>query len=101
MGSPIISVEGLSKCYRIGAREEGYKTFRETIVESLEAPIRNFRRLRKLTQFKGNETNESGQSLSSDLIWALREVSFEVERSIVQTPPPLPCARLTRHPIRN
>jgi lipopolysaccharide transport system ATP-binding protein len=78
MGSPIISVEGLSKCYRIGAREEGYKTFRETVVDSLKAPVRNFRRLRKLTQFKGNETNESGQSLSSDLIWALREVSFEV-----------------------
>jgi len=83
MGSPIISVEGLSKCYRIGAREEGYKTFRETIVESLKAPIRNFRRLRKLTQFKGNETNESGQSLSSDLIWALREVSFEVKEGEV------------------
>jgi lipopolysaccharide transport system ATP-binding protein len=83
MGSPIISVKGLSKCYRIGAREEGYKTFRETIVESLKAPIRNFRRLRRLTRFEGNETNESSQSLSSDLIWALREVSFDVEEGEV------------------
>ncbi len=40
----IIKVENLSKQYRIGAKE-GYKTFRETLVDAAMAP---FQRITKL-----------------------------------------------------
>jgi len=70
MSSTIIEVKNLSKRYRIGAREKGYKTFREAIINGITAPIRNFGRLRKLTRFDEN---------SDDTIWALDDVSFNVK----------------------
>jgi len=51
MSEKIIQVENLSKRYRIGTREAGYRTFREAIIDGIMAPVRNFKRLRKLTNF--------------------------------------------------
>lgn len=75
MSSPIIKVNNLSKCYRIGAAEKGYKTLREAIVDGLSAPIRNFARLQSLTKFKNG--------YEEDVIWALKDVSFEVNEGEV------------------
>lgn len=74
MPDTIITVNNLSKRYRIGIAEQG-KNFREAIVDSLSAPIRNFARLRKLTTFR-NEDEE-------DTIWALKDISFEVNKGEV------------------
>lgn len=75
MSNPIIKVNNLSKRYRIGAVSPGYKTFREAITQAVTAPFRNFSRLRKLTEFKNGD--------ESDVIWALKDVSFEVEEGEV------------------
>lgn len=81
MSNLIVKVENLSKLYRIGAKEQGYKTLRETIIEGLAAPIRNFKRLRKLTRFNINQLSQS--TPPSDTIWALKDVSFEVKQGEV------------------
>lgn len=60
MTDTVISVENLSKRYRIGAKEEGYKTFREAIIDGFTAPIKNLRRLRKLTKFDDNTSRKQG-----------------------------------------
>lgn len=97
MSNTVIKVEGLSKRYRIGAKEEGYKTFREAIMDGFTAPIKNLRRLRKLTEFDDNPIKKSdsipnvhpaepeGHStgVSDETIWALKDVSFEVKRGEV------------------
>ncbi len=70
MSNPIIQVTGLSKQYHIGLRERAARTFREAITDAFTAPVRNFRNLRRLTRVENN---------SSDTIWALKEVSFEVQ----------------------
>jgi len=70
MSSPIIKVSNLSKRYRIGAAEQGVKTFREAVVEGITFPLRNFARLRSLTSFKNGD--------EEDIIWALKDVSFEL-----------------------
>jgi lipopolysaccharide transport system ATP-binding protein len=57
---------GVSKQYRIGAREYG-KTFREAIVGTLTMP------LRRLKSFGRSSHREE------DSIWALKDVSFEIE----------------------
>lgn len=65
MSSPIIHVEGLSKKYRIGVLER-CDTFREALTNMARAP---FRRLSQL-----------GNSLPlEETIWALKDVSFEVQ----------------------
>jgi lipopolysaccharide transport system ATP-binding protein len=75
MSHKVIKVNHLSKRYRIGAAEKGYKTFRELIMDGISAPVRNLIRLRSLTSFKNS--NEE------DIIWALNDVSFEVEEGEV------------------
>ncbi len=75
MSNPIIKVNNLSKRYRIGAAEKGYKTFREAIVEGISAPVRNLARLQSLTKFKDGQ--------EEDVIWALKDVSFEVNEGEV------------------
>jgi lipopolysaccharide transport system ATP-binding protein len=84
---PIISVENLAKRYRIGAKEQPQKNFRELITDGFTAPIRNLKRLRRLTRFDKNDISNSNQiaglrgekSNGEDIIWALKDVSFEVE----------------------
>ena len=88
MSEPIIKVNNLSKRYRIGAREQGYKTFREAILDGISAPVRNFKHLRKLTRFDDVlEANPSAPNAlpyaPDDVIWALKDVSFEVKEGEV------------------
>jgi len=64
-----IRVKGLSKRYHIGARQERYKTFRDTVTEAFRAPLR-----RLFTPPSAPPTPQS------DTIWALKDVSFRIER---------------------
>jgi lipopolysaccharide transport system ATP-binding protein len=70
MSDPIIQVQTLSKQYHIGEKERINRTFREAVVDTLTAPVRNFRNLRRLTRIEGER---------SDTIWALRDVTFEIQ----------------------
>jgi len=69
-----IKVENLSKRYRIGLKEKAHDSLVETVIDWVGRPIRNFKQLRQLTQF---ENNKAGSS--EDVIWALKDVSLEVE----------------------
>ena len=67
---PIIRVANLGKRYRIGHRES-YRTLRESLVAGVAAPFR-----RVASAVRGNRDaapNGDGQ------VWALRDLSFEVE----------------------
>src|SRR2546428_497771 len=68
MSQPAIVVDHLSKQYQLGTAGSGfrYRTFREAIVAAASAPIQRLRRLR-------------GASASPELIWALKDVSFDVQ----------------------
>lgn len=77
MGNTAIRVESLSKRYRIGLEEQTHETLAGQLTAYLKSPLRNLRRLRRLTRFSGNERDPN------NVIWALRSVSFEVERGEV------------------
>jgi len=68
----LIRVENISKRYRIGLKEEMHDSIASMITSALKSPIRNFNRIRKLSRFTKNEE-------SDDIIWALKDVSFEVK----------------------
>ena len=69
MGALAIRVDRLSKRYRIGAGSAGYTTFREAVQNLVARSVRGFGR-------RGNGT-------AIDEIWALRDVSFEVQQGQV------------------
>ena len=71
MSDTVIKVENLSKQYRIGGAREGYKTFRETLVDAAKAP---FQQLGRLFNRQSSIDNRH-----SETIWALKDVSFEVK----------------------
>ena len=66
-----IRVSGLGKQYRIGTRQEPYKTFRDLLTDAALKPIRALRSI-------GRRRGEQASS-SSDTVWALRDISFEVK----------------------
>jgi len=75
MSDTVIKVENLSKQYRIGKRQQGYKTFREAIVDTLRAPFKLAKTL--------ISTPSSLISPLQNTIWALKDVSFEVKQGEV------------------
>ena len=60
MSDPAIRIEGLSKQYTIGAAAGGYRTLRETLTDAFRAPFRR------------------GAARGEELIWALKDVTFDV-----------------------
>jgi len=70
MSDIAISVENLSKLYRIG-QFAGYKTIRESLMDVISAPLRRFRS-------PGPEASAS--SHQTNTIWALKDISFEVRQ---------------------
>jgi len=70
----VISVENLSKAYRIGLEEKRSDTLSGAIVQALKSPLRNFRTIANL-----NSTSDHDNSL----FWALRDVNFEVKQGEV------------------
>ncbi|MBA2527497.1 MAG: ABC transporter ATP-binding protein [Pyrinomonadaceae bacterium] len=62
---PIIKVENLSKQYRIGASQAAYATLRESLVAAVRAPLDRLRR--------------HNGSLADTTVWALKDISFEVQ----------------------
>ena len=76
MSDRAIRVENLSKRYSIG-RASGtaaYRTLRESIQESVQAPLRRLRR--------GGGPSAVENAASEDF-WALRDVSFDIETGTV------------------
>jgi hypothetical protein len=55
MSNNAIRVEHLSKDYRIGTRQQAYRTLRETVSEAMLAPLR---RMRKLWQGEASGATE-------------------------------------------
>ncbi|MFC2081663.1 ABC transporter ATP-binding protein [Candidatus Bipolaricaulota bacterium] len=71
MARPVITVDRISKKYRIGHRKETYRTLRDALADAAKAPLRRIRNF-------GQASHRT-----EDEIWALRDVSFEVKQGEV------------------
>jgi lipopolysaccharide transport system ATP-binding protein len=75
--STAIKVENISKCYRIGLKEEIHDNMLSIVLDFLKSPLTNYRKYRSLYKF--HEIDDNGAN-SGDVIWALKDVSFEVKK---------------------
>ncbi len=78
MSDSVITVENLSKAYLLG-RQDKSDTFFGSIASSIKSPLKNLRQLRRLNTFDLNQVDEGDE----DILWALRDVSFEVKQGEV------------------
>lgn len=78
-----IKVEGLGKRYRLGeyvGSGAQYKTLRESLTNVVSAPLRRFRWTRDGRRKTGPQSPVPGQPSTNRFLWALKDVSFEVEQ---------------------
>lgn len=73
MADIVIRVDNLGKQYRLGALSGGYKTLRESLMDTAAAPFR--RALRS-----GSTPDLRSRGSDSARFWALEDVSFSVRR---------------------
>jgi len=71
-----IRVDKISKLYKIGITPERYRTLRDTLAETASAPGRALQKRFKSSQPRNEEVSEN-------IIWALKDVSFEVAKGQV------------------
>jgi lipopolysaccharide transport system ATP-binding protein len=79
----VIKVENLSKCYRIGVKEQIHETIGGAVIDFIKSPLKNYRKYRSLYKFNDINLNGDENTDTDDIIWALRGVSFDVKQGEV------------------
>ncbi|MEJ7645273.1 MAG: ABC transporter ATP-binding protein [Chryseolinea sp.] len=74
MDNSVIKVENLSKRYRIGLKETKAKTLTRQVLDTIQTPLRNFKRLTSLGSFDKDDAS---------IYWALKDINFQVNRGEV------------------
>jgi lipopolysaccharide transport system ATP-binding protein len=84
MNNLAIRVENLSKLYKIGARRNRHDTLRDHLAHGFKSLFsRNGRSSSPASQPSTPSGNPSSAGGRSDTIWALKDVSFEIEQGEV------------------
>jgi len=81
MSKTAVSVDSLSKVYRIGVRGNSNDSFGSAMLDFARSPLNNFRKYRSLYRFSDDELADDYKG--EDILWALRDVSFNVDRGEV------------------
>lgn len=81
MSDLAVKVSGVSKLYRLGVKEQVQDSLGRTMLDYLRSPLKNYRKYRSLYRFEDvlNAADDGADAeAADDIIWALRDVSFDV-----------------------
>ncbi|GJQ57459.1 MAG: ABC transporter ATP-binding protein [Candidatus Scalindua sp. AMX11] len=80
-----LKVEHISKCYRIGTKEDVHDSFGASVFDFIKSPIKNYNKYRSYYKFGDIKPDQGNgpKNDQSDIIWALKDVSFEVKEGEV------------------
>jgi len=73
-----IRVENVSKVYRLGAKEEAEESLLKSLVKAIRSPVRNYQKYRALYNFSDLDFDHPEATTDPNVLWALRNVSFDV-----------------------
>jgi lipopolysaccharide transport system ATP-binding protein len=74
----VVRVEDVSKCFRIGVEAERHENFVQALYDFIKSPLKNYRQYKSLYDFGGIDPNDPDSQNGGDVLWALRNVSFEL-----------------------
>lgn len=70
-----VRVENLSKCYRIGIKQDIHDSLAKSLFSFIKSPLSNYRKYRSLYNFDDINNGDN----NADVIWAVRDVSFDIK----------------------
>ncbi|MCD6598378.1 MAG: ABC transporter ATP-binding protein [Bacteroidales bacterium] len=77
-----VKVENISKRYRIGIKDNMHDSIGGALFDFIKSPLKNYKKYRSLYKFDDeiSDSNLKKSNKSSDILWALKDVSFNVKR---------------------
>lgn len=80
-----IKVNNMAKRYRIGVKENSSENFAGAFIDLIKSPLKNYKKYRSLYKFDDDcgDPNAHGNNGYPDIIWALKDITFELKRGEV------------------
>jgi len=78
-----VKVDGVSKLYRLGIKEQANENLGGMFMDAIKSPFKNYRKYRSLYRFDDVDPADENREDSEGIIWALRGASFEVRQGEV------------------
>jgi len=73
-----IRADKVSKVYRLGAKESNDESLLRAFASAIRSPLTNYRKYRSLYTFDDLDFDNPDATTDPNILWALRNVSFEV-----------------------
>jgi len=83
MSGTAIKVENVSKVYRLGAKDNAEDSMIKALARSILSPVKNYRKYKALYDFSDVNFDATGDNTDPNVIWSLRDVSFNVNQGEV------------------
>jgi len=83
MSDLAIRVDNVSKIYRLGAKDNAEDSVIKALTKAVRSPIKNYRKYKALYDFSDVDFDVTDSNTDPNLLWSLRDVSFDVAQGEV------------------
>ena len=78
-----ISAKNVSKVYRLGSKDVAEDSLIKSFAKMIKSPVKNYKKYRSLYNFSDLDFDNPDANQNPNILWALRNVSFDVNKGEV------------------